>query len=590
MEPQTGMESCRPDWRFEIKASCARFSHSCLLHPVVPRACDLYVYLAQFTYLELHLDIMGIMLKPPPDVPGKAWPAIVIGLFVAFGGVLFGYDTGTISGIIAMDYWKKEFSTEPDLSITAAQDSLIVSILSAGTFFGALTAAPFGDLLGRRWGLIVSAGLVFNLGVIMQTASTAQPLFIAGRFFAGYGVGLISALIPMYQSETAPKWIRGTIVGAYQLAITIGLFLAAIVNNATKNRQDSGSYRIPIAVQFAWSIILVGGLLFLPETPRYLIKMDKYDEAAKSLGQLRRLPVDHPAVIEELNEVQANHLYEMSLGKSTYIECFQGTLGKRLLTGCLLQSLQQLTGVNFIFYYGTQYFQRAGFDNPFIIQVITNCVNVASTFPGLWMVERLGRRNLLLLGGVGMCVCQYIVAITGTVAGTTDLPAQRAAIAFVCIYIFFFASSWGPVAWVVTGELFPLKARAKCLSMTTASNWLLNWAIAYSTPYMVDPDHANLQSKVFFIWGSFCFVCIFFVWAMIYETKGLTLEQVDELYGIVGKAWKSKEFRPAVSYADMDPSVARNVSLSEVAANQERKRSIAHEEAAPVADTQTAKF
>jgi MFS family permease len=127
------------------------------------------------------------------------------------------------------------------------------------------------------------------------------------------------------------------------------------------------------------------------------------------------------------------------------------------------------------------------------------------------MVERLGRRNLLLLGAIGMSVCQYIVAITGTVAGTTDLPAQRAAIAFVCIYIFFFASSWGPVAWVVTGELFPLKARAKCLSMTTASNWLLNWAIAYSTPYMVDPEHANLGSKVFFVWGTFCFICIAFV-------------------------------------------------------------------------------
>lgn len=186
-----------------------------------------------------------------------------------------------------MDYWKKEFSTEPDFSITAAQDSLIVSILSAGTFFGALTAAPFGDLLGRRWGLIASAGVVFNLGVVLQTAATAQPLFIAGRFFAGYGVGLISALskssllppgvqpntddsiVPMYQSETAPKWIRGTIVGAYQLAITIGLFLAAIVNNATKNRQDSGSYRIPIAVQFAWSIILVGGYVPFSKTINY---------------------------------------------------------------------------------------------------------------------------------------------------------------------------------------------------------------------------------------------------------------------------------------------------------------------------------
>jgi SP family sugar:H+ symporter-like MFS transporter len=197
------------------------------------------------------------------------------------------------------------------------------------------------------------------------------------------------------------------------------------------------------------------------------------------------------------------------------------------------------------------------------------------------MVERLGRRNLLLLGAIGMCVCQFIVAITGTVAGTTDLAAQRAAIAFVCIYIFFFASSWGPVAWVVTGELFPLKARAKCLSLTTASNWLLNWAIAFATPYMVDEEHANLQSKVFFVWGSFCFVCIAFVYFMIYETKGLSLEQVDELYGVVNQAWKSKQFVPQVSFADVDAKNNQGMSLGEIGATQERKRSIQHEEVAP---------
>ena len=224
---------------------------------------------------------------------------------------------------------------------------------------------------------------------------------------------------------------------------------------------------------------------------------------------------------------------------------------------------------------------NAGFKNAFIIQIITNAVNIVSTFPGLYMVERLGRRNLLLLGAVGMCVCQFIVAITGTVAGTTDLPAQRAAIAFVCIYIFFFASSWGPVAWVVTGELFPLKTRAKCLSMTTASNWLLNWAIAFATPYMVDKEHANLQSKVFFVWGSFCFVCIAFVYFMIYETKGLSLEQVDELYGVVNQAWKSKQFVPQVSFADVDAKNNHGMSLGEIGATQERKRSVQHEEVAP---------
>ncbi|KAG2420258.1 hypothetical protein HFD88_005059 [Aspergillus terreus] len=499
---------------------------------------------------------MGFLLKKPDDAAGSAAPAIIIGLFVAFGGLLFGYDTGTINGILAMKYWRKLFSTGyinpadnyPD--VTSSQASMIVSLLSAGTFFGALTAAPVADYFGRRIGMILDTG-VFCFGVILQTVATSIPLFVAGRFFAGYGVGLLSATVPLYQSETAPKWIRGTIVGAYQLAITIGLLVAAVVNNATKDRMDTGSYRIPVAVQFAWAIILVTGMIVLPETPRFLIKKGKHEAASKALARLRRLDINNPAIVSELAEIQANHEYELSVGKASYWEILKGTLGKRLATGCAVQMLQQLSGVNFIFYYGTTFFEHSGIKNGFIITLITNIVNVVSTFPGLYMVEKWGRRPLLLFGAVGMCVCQLIVAIVGTVA-TSDV-ANKVLIAFVCVYIFFFASSWGPVAWVVTGELFPLKARAKCLSITTATNWLFNWAIAYATPYMVNagPGNANLQSKVFFIWGGFCFFAIIFVYTCIYETKGLTLEQVDELYAKVAVAWQSTSFRPSVHYTDV---------------------------------------
>lgn len=533
---------------------------------------------------------MGLMIQKPEGSAGSALPAILVGLFVAFGGVLYGYDTGTIGGILGMPYWRNQFSTGyknkvdglPD--VTSAQTSEIVSILSAGTFFGALTAAPVADALGRRLGLVVSC-IVFCLGVILQTVATDIPLFVAGRFFAGYGVGMISATIPLYQSETSPKWIRGAIVGCYQLAITIGLLLAAIVDNATKDRMDSGSYRIPIAVQFAWALVIFVGCIFLPETPRWYIKKGQPEKAAKSLSKLRRLSVEDPALLEELAEITANHEYELSLGQATYIDCFKGILGWRLLTGCLLQSLQQLTGVNFIFYYGTKFFQNAGFTNPFVISMITSSINVASTLPGLYMVEKWGRRNLLLFGAIGMAVCQFIVAITGTVVGTQNQAAQNSMIAFVCIYIFFFACSWGPVAWVVTGELFPLKVRAKSLSMTTASNWLLNWAIGYATPYMVDagPGNANLGAKVFFIWGGFCFVCIFFVWTMIYETKGLALEQVDELYAKVPHAWQSKGFVPSVSFQDVQDIQAdnRNLSLAQVENEASRKRSVQYNEGAP---------
>ena len=256
------------------------------------------------------------------------------------------YDTGTIGGILATRYWLNLFSTgyqAPDATtgqllpaITASESAEIVSLLSAGTFFGSLGSAPFADWIGRRYGLILSC-FVFTFGVILQTAATAIPLFVAGRFFAGFGVGLLSATIPLYQSESSPKWIRGAIVGCYQWAITIGLFLAAIVDNATNGRDDSGSYRIPIAVQFAWAIVLVGGMLILPETPRFLVKQGKHEQAAKSLSRLRRLPVDHPALVEELAEITANHEYELTLGTASYLECFKGNLGKRLATGCLLQ-------------------------------------------------------------------------------------------------------------------------------------------------------------------------------------------------------------------------------------------------------------
>ncbi|KAI5849899.1 general substrate transporter [Tricharina praecox] len=496
---------------------------------------------------------MGFMLKKPADEAGASAPAIIIGLFVAFGGILFGYDTGTISGILAMDRFKEQFARSRDADgnpyITSSEQSLIVSILSAGTFFGALGASQLADKIGRRWGLITSC-IVFSVGVVLQTIATEQNLFVAGRAVAGFGVGLLSAIVPLYQSESAPKWIRGTIVGCYQWAITMGLFLASCANQGSMNRDDSGAYRIPIAIQFLWAIILAGGMLILPETPRYLIMKDDYDGASKALSRLRKLPVDDHSLMTELDEIRANHEYEMRLGKGTWLDCFKAGMFKRTFTGCAIQALQQLTGVNFIFYYGTTFFISAGIKNAFTIALITNLINVFATIPGLWLVEKLGRRQLLLWGAVGMTVFHFIVAIVGVAAD--GAVASNVLIAFVCFFIAFFAASWGPVAWVVTGEIFPLKTRAKSLSLTTASNWLFNWALAYSTPYLVDkgPESADLGSKVFFIWGGCTAVAIVFVYFFIYETKGLSLEEVDELYHSVPNARRSPGWVPAQDYRE----------------------------------------
>lgn len=272
------------------------------------------------------------------------------------------------------------------------------------------------------------------------------------------------------------------IVGIYQFSLVLGLFIAVLVDNATKSRDDSGSYRIPIAVQFAWSLIITFGILFLPESPRYLIKCGHKEEAAKSLARLRWLDISNPSLRNELEEIQANHDYEMSSGKASYLDTWRGTLGKRTFTGCVVQALQQLAGINFILYYGTRFFNASGMSDPFLISVITSVVLVGATIPGLYLIEVLGRRKLLMVGGIGMAVSHFIVAAIGT-ALPNSTTANQVLIVFVCFFLSFFACSWGPGSWVVSGELFPLKARAKCLSQTTASNWLLNWAIGYATPY-----------------------------------------------------------------------------------------------------------
>jgi sugar porter (SP) family MFS transporter len=220
------------------------------------------------------------------------------------------------------------------------------------------------------------------------------------------------------------------------------------------------------------------------QSPRWLIKRDRDADAARALSRLTSLPVDDPEVRSELDELRRNLKYEEEVGAKSYLDCFRSSDNRirfRTLTGISIQAWQQLTGVNFIFYFGTTFFTNAGIHNPFLISIATSTVNVGMTLPGIWGVERFGRRRLLLVGAVGMTVCEFIIAIIGSATPSSNQAAQSTLVAFVCFYIAFFASTWGPITWVVTGEIFPLQIRAKAMSLSVASNWLWNWAIAYAS-------------------------------------------------------------------------------------------------------------
>lgn len=374
--------------------------------------------------------------------------------FAAFAGVLFGYDTGYISGVLGMEAFKRRYGHPVEVSddnpggynYYTWEKSLVVSILSAGTFCGALLSGWLADRMGRRVTIIGPGCGIFCLGVVVQMAATTIPGLAVGRFIAGLGVGCVSAINIIYMSEIAPRRVRGAIVSAYQFAITVGIMLASCVGFATQDRSDSGAYRIPIAIQFLWALILGIGLFLLPESPRYWVKQNRLDKATKALARVRGQSPDAECIEDELSEIVANCAYEQQGGVG-WLDCFRGGITnsdsniRKVFIGCGLQTCQQATGINFLFYYNTTFFQQVGVVNPFLISLVTTVVNVACTPLSFYAIEKFGRRALLFWGAVAMCICEFIIAIVG-VSDPTSRSANYTLIVFVCIYVAFFAATW----------------------------------------------------------------------------------------------------------------------------------------------------
>ena len=367
---------------------------------------------------------------------------------------------------------------------------------------------------------------------------------------AGIGIGGTSALLPTYQSECAPRAIRGLLVAAYQWNIAFGQFIAAIAVNGTKDINGPACYRIPIAIQLIWGAIILAGFLVFPESPRWLITKGREEEAQRSLARIFATDVDSPQVAEEYAEIAANLHHERSMGKASFLDCFrndESRTGFRMWTGIGVQAGGQLAGINFILYYGTTFFKNAGIHNAFTITIAVNLIHVGFTTIGMLLTDRVGRRGLLITGSVIICVTQLIVAITGTIIGDGNPAGQKVLVAFVCIFVAGFGLSYGPLCWVITSEVYPNAIRSKAMSLSTASNYLCAFGLAWGTPYLVDsgPGNAGLGAKVFFIWSGVCVVLIFYSIFMVPETKGLSLEQIDILYRN-SSILKSNKFRKQI--------------------------------------------
>ncbi|SCU81139.1 LADA_0B11408g1_1 [Lachancea dasiensis] len=477
-------------------------------------------------------------------------------LMVAFGGFVFGWDTGTISGFVNMSDFKRRFgqlnTTTNEYYLSDVRTGLIVAIFNIGCAVGGLTLGRLGDIKGRRLGLMSVVG-VYVVGIIIQITSVGKWYqYFIGRIVSGLGVGGIAVLSPTLISETAPKHLRGTCVSFYQLMITLGIFLGYCTNYGTKSYSNSTQWRVPLGLCFMWAIFMVAGMLFVPESPRYLIEVGDLEQAKRSIARSNKLSVEDPGVISEVNVIHASVEAEKLAGTARWSELFSpsGKILQRVIMGAVIQSLQQLTGNNYFFYYGTTIFQAVGLDDSFQTSIILGVVNFASTFVGLYTVEKYGRRRCLLWGSAAMAVCFVVFASVGVTRlhpNGQDAPSSTSAgnamICFTCFFIFFFATTWAPIAYVIVAETYPLRVRNRAMAIAVGSNWIWGFIIGFCTPF--------ITSAINFYYGYVFMGCLVFSFVYVFffvcETKGLTLEEVNEMYLEGVLPWKSGNWVPVAN-------------------------------------------
>ncbi|KAH7922786.1 general substrate transporter [Leucogyrophana mollusca] len=492
--------------------------------------------------------------------------AVLLAIFIAFGGFLFGYDIGVISGCLIMpDFVARFGQIGPDGKpfLSSSRQSIITSLLSAGTFVGSLAQAFTSDRIGRRGSILAWSG-IFTIGVAIQTATTYSIVQITiGRFIAGLGVGALSAIVPLYNGETAPKAIRGMMLVLYQLQIIMGIFLSYIIDLGTHSIPNSASWRIPVGLQMLWGLILLSGIFFLPESPRHLLGTGRSEDARRVIAELNSVPLDDALVYEQVEELDLAIKAENEGGKATWFECFshRNALWKRTSNGMMLQFIQQLNGQNFYYYYGDTFFQSAGTElSPYVIQTILGAVSVAGTVPALYLIETWGRRRSLLTGAILEAICAIVAGLVGhfTLAPTgtpKDMLTPRnksggdTLIAFAVLHVFSFSMFWGPTPWVYLGESFPLRVRPKAIALGSATNWLWNFLLSFFAPRIA----AKIGPLILLIFFGMLVFGFLYVYLAIPETKGLSLEEVDEMYSAGVKPWKSAKWRPSEKhYHDHD--------------------------------------
>jgi sugar porter (SP) family MFS transporter len=433
--------------------------------------------------------------------PGRGM-VILTACVAALGGLLFGYDTSVISG--AMLFLRTDFN------LSDTQLEFAVGIALAGALVGAALAGYATDRWGRRF-VLTGTGVGFAIFSVLSGLAVGLISFSVARFFVGACIGVASLVTPLYLSEMSPAKIRGALVSLNQLAITVGIGVAYFVDFSLAAHQN---WRWMFISAVFPAIVLIIGMLLLPESPRWLAR-EGFRELA--LDGFRRLGRGHEAEAE-LQEIEAALKEEQEGFRSL----FKPGLRTAVIVGVILAIFSQITGINTIIYYSPEILRLSGYPSAkaaILAAAVIGVVNILITVVAILLVDRLGRRFLLLLGTAGMAIALGLI-------GLAFMRHAAGAVVFYMMiaYIVFFGLSLGPVLWLLLSEIYPTKVRGKAMSLGTLSVWGANWVVAGTFLSLI---HAAGPAGTFWIFSALCVFAFFFCLTYVPETKGRTLEEIE---------------------------------------------------------------
>ena len=431
----------------------------------------------------------------------------VVASVAALGGLLFGYDTGVISG--ALLFIKQDFQLNPFI------EGFIVSSLLLGAMVGAGVSGALSDRLGRRT-IILAAAIIFAIGAIGAGLSPNVWVLLVFRFMLGLGVGAASALVPSYISESAPTDVRGSLSSLFQLAITLGILIAYLVNGAFAGAED---WRWPLGLAFVPAAVLFVGMYFLPETPRWLVSKNREEEARQVLNRSR-------SEEETENEIKQIHEVEQEEEEQVgYAELFAPWVRPMIVVGIGLAVFQQFVGINTVIYYAPTIIKSTGLgSSASILSTIgIGIVNVVMTVVAILIIDRVGRKTLLIVGLVGMIIALVVIGGAFLVPGLSGIISWVTLVGLM-LYVASFAVSFGPLLWVMLPEIFPVKARGAGTGLSSLSNWGANFIVAQAFLPLVAIAG---RTAVFWGLGVICVLAGIFIYFVVPETKGRSLEEIE---------------------------------------------------------------